>query len=114
MKYITFVTVLVVVEIVLAFVFTFISAFFYKKTNGFDKQSIFKGVLERFFLFFTLYNDFPHALTFFSAVKLATRLKHEEVNAEDANKFNNFYLVGNLLSVIFSVLYILLAKFLYI
>jgi hypothetical protein len=45
------------------------------------------------------------ALTFFSALKLATRLKHDESSGSDSNKFNDYYLVGNLLSVSVALFY---------
>ena len=91
-------------EIVLAFLFSVISQVFYKKL-GLDFKSIIKGVFERLFLVVSLYYNYPHALTFFSAVKLATRLKHTEQEAEDQNRFNDFYLFGNFISVIAAILY---------
>jgi len=35
-----------------------------------DYTSLWKGVLERFFLMISLINNYPHALTLFSALKL--------------------------------------------
>ena len=52
----------------LAFKFSVIAQLVYKKM-GFDFRSIFKGIVERIFLFISFYNGFPHALTFFSAIK---------------------------------------------
>ena len=100
--------VILICEIILAFMFSAISQIFYKKM-GFDFRSIFKGLIERLFLMFCLFNDYPHALTFFSALKLGTRLKHEE-KPEIENKYNDFYLVGNLVSVIVAIGYVLLLK----
>ena len=62
------------------------------------------------FLMFCLINDYPHALTFFSALKLGTRLKHEE-KPEVENKYNDFYLIGNLISVMVAIGYVLLLKY---
>ena len=70
-----------------------------------DFKSIFKGALERLFLTISFIHDITAALTFFSALKLATRLKHEEKN-EDHNKFNDYYLLGNLASVTVVILYV--------
>ena len=103
---------ILVSEIVLAFLFSVISQLFYKKL-GLDYKSIIKGIFERVFLVVALYFDYPHALTFFSAVKLATRLKHTEKAEDDQNKFNDFYLFGNFISVIMAIFYTeLLKKFL--
>jgi hypothetical protein len=96
-------------ECVLAFAFSAIAQVFYKKI-GLDFRSIFKGVFERIFLVLALFYDYPHALTFFSAVKIATRLKHTEATGEEENKFNDFYLFGNFLSVIVAILYVQILK----
>ncbi len=54
--------------------------------------------MERVFLMIALLNNYPHALTFFSALKLATRLRHKDPDNKE-NAFNDFYLIGNLVSV---------------
>lgn len=90
-------------EVVLAFLFSIIAQVYYKKL-GLDFKSIFKGYLERLFLVIALIHDINTALTFFSALKLATRLKHQET-AEENNKFNDYYLLGNLASVTVAIFY---------
>jgi hypothetical protein len=95
-------------ETILAFFFAIIAQVFYKKA-GIDFKSIAKGIIERVFLTIALINDLTSALTFFSALKLATRLKHEEAK-EDHNKFNDYYLIGNLASVTVAILYVYLFK----
>ncbi len=49
-------------------------------------------------------HNLPHAQTFFSALKLATSLKHRE-GGTDHNKFNDSYLMGNLASVMVAMFY---------
>jgi hypothetical protein len=93
----------IVVEALLAFLFSIIAQIFYKRA-GIDFKSIAKGIIERLFLTIALASDLTSALTFFSALKLATRLKHEETK-EDHNKFNDYYLIGNLASVSMAILY---------
>lgn len=100
--------VFVLTETILAFLFAIIAQVFYKR-NGIDFKSIAKGIIERLFLTIALINDLTSALTFFSALKLATRLKHEEAK-EDHNKFNDYYLIGNLASVTVAILYVYLYK----
>jgi hypothetical protein len=90
-------------ELTLAFLFSIIAQVYYKKL-GLDFKSILKGALERVFLTIALIHDINTALTFFSALKLATRLKHQET-ADEHNKFNDYYLLGNLASVTVSILY---------
>jgi hypothetical protein len=93
-----------IAEIILAFLFAAISQIFYKKA-GLDFKSILKGIFERIFLTMAMFFDYPQALTFFSAIKLATRIKHKEQSEVDENKFNDFYLFGNFLSVIIAIIY---------
>jgi hypothetical protein len=95
-----------VTEIVLAFAFALVAQIYYRKI-GLDFRSIFKGSLERPFLVVALFNDYPHALTFFSALKLATRLKRTDV---DENHFNDYYLIGNLVSVAVGIFYVYLLR----
>ena len=53
-----------------------------------------------------LVNGYTQTLTFFSALKLATRLKHSESEAAKENKFNDYYLIGNLASVAITIGYV--------
>lgn len=73
--------VFIVTEILVAFLFASIAQVFYKKI-GIDFRSIFKGLTERLFLSVAFINNLTSALTFFSALKLATRLKHQETAGE--------------------------------
>jgi hypothetical protein len=100
-----FIFVLIIVcEIVLAFHFSLIALFYYQKKK-IDFKSLFKGFAERMFLTLFLFNDLASALTFFSALKVATRLKHQESSEGESNRFNDYYLVGNLLSVSVALFY---------
>lgn len=94
----------IVTEVFIAVIFAVIAQLFYHKL-GFDFKAIFKGIAERVFLFAMLVNGYTQALTFFSALKLATRLKHEEPKA-DLDGFNDYYLLGNLLSVLVAISYV--------
>jgi len=109
MNHLLYFGILLIAEIILAFIFAVIAQVFYKK-QGLDFRSIFKGLIERAFLVIALINDYPHALTLFSALKLATRLKHKDVNDATENDFNDFYLIGNLVSVTVAIGYVLLFK----
>lgn len=107
-KFVTLLVIYLVSEVILAFIFSAIAQLYYKeianKGKGIDFKSVLKGIFERVFLAVSLINNLPHALTFFSALKLATRLKHDEPDKEH-NKFNDYYLVGNLASVLVAIIY---------
>lgn len=89
---------ILICELLLGFIFSAIAQVFYQK-NGINFRSLLKGVIERGFLFVALANDYPHALTLFGALKVATRLKHTSASPAEENAFNNFYLIGNFVSV---------------
>lgn len=95
---------IIVCEFILAFLFSLIAQQYYKKSE-IDMKSISKGFIERLFLTIFMFNGIPHALTFFSALKLATRLKHDDKTGE-IEKFNSYYLIGNMVSVTVSLLYV--------
>ena len=99
-----YILVLIGSECALALLFAAIAQIFYKEL-GIDFPSILKGIIERAFLSISLINDYPHALTLFSALKLGTRLKRPDLPGDNNNKYNDFYLIGNLISVSFSILY---------
>lgn len=109
MIFLYFCIIFLVVEIILAFIFSAVTQVFYKKM-GLNFRSIIKGVLERCFLFVALMNDYPHALTLFGALKVATRLKHEDKDAESASSFNDFYLIGNFISAMVAIGYVYLFR----
>ncbi len=66
-----------------------------------DANDLLKGMIERFVLAFALANNLPQILIFFGAMKLGTRLKNDVVTEH----FNNYFLVGNLLSVFLAIIY---------
>jgi hypothetical protein len=92
---------------VIAAIFAGIGQIFYNRL-GFDWKTITKGVVERLFIAFALIHDYPTALTFFGALKLATRLKRSD--NEDSQPFNDYYLVGNLVSVALAIAYVVVWK----
>jgi hypothetical protein len=76
-----------------------------------DYKSLVKGAVERAFLTISLIHNYPHAMTLFGTLKLATRLKRD--NEQDKSKealFNDYYLIGNLISIIMAIFYVYLYK----
>jgi len=61
--------------------------------------SIVKGILERFTIYFCLVIGLPQVLIVFGAIKIGTRLeKTKEVT-------NDYFLVGNFISILTSAIY---------
>ncbi len=56
-----------------------------------------KGLLERFVLLLGLILNFPQVLIVFGALKIANRLQPESSD----DKAKNYFLIGNLLSLLF-------------
>lgn len=63
--------------------------------------SVFKGVLERLVMFVGLWIGFAHILTLFGALKIGTRLDSDKSQRVS----NDYFLVGNLLSVFLVLIY---------
>ena len=80
-----------------------------KDTPPWDGMSILKGILERMVLFTALLNDYPQMLIALGAMKLGTRLHHEE-DAEKSEISNTYFLVGNLLSFFIAIVGAVVAK----
>lgn len=97
-------------EIVLAFLFAVIAQLFYRRM-GLDFRSIVKGFVERMFLLVCLANALPHALAMFGALKVATRLTRRDVEPSEQAAFNDFFLIGNLVSTVAAVGYALLLQY---
>lgn len=76
----------------------------YKNNNGRQVSiSITKGLLERFFLSFCLAINLPIIIAFFGAIKIGTRLDNENKSKVS----NDLFLVGNIISVLFAIIYFL-------
>lgn len=92
----------VVVGEVLIHVLLYVISRFIGKTNKdkISRTSVLKGVLERFFVVVTLWFGLTHALTLLGALKIATRIKDTEDKVS-----NDFFLIGNLVSVLAAIGY---------
>ncbi len=101
--------IIIAVEVGLTIIYTFISPKS-SKNQFIDYRSILKGLVERAFITYSLISGFPHALTLFGALKLGTRLKHpDEEKTEEGRKqeslFNDYYILGNFISVSIGIFY---------
>jgi len=92
-------------EILIYLVFHLISRWI-DKTNRdkITKASVLKGLIERAFVLITLWFNLTSALTLLGALKIATRIKDEDKIS------NDFFLLGNLISVLFGVLYFVILR----
>lgn len=70
-----------------------------KELNKINFSSVFKGFIERSFVTFALIQEFPQIFTVFAALKIATRIK------DDERVSNDFYLIGNIISITLAIIY---------
>ena len=104
-----FIGLVIFTELLLGIFYYFITPKSIRKAELIDYKSLLKGFVERVFLVVSLINGYPHSLTLFGALKLATRLKRED--SEDKEKesvYNDFYLIGNFISVMMAIWYVFL------
>jgi uncharacterized membrane protein len=100
------VAMLILGELLIHVLFFSLSKFFGKdKKDKINGISIFKGVLERTFILVSFYFNMTSALTLLGALKIATRIKDTEDKIS-----NDFFLVGNLISVLFGIGYYIILK----
>lgn len=109
MEFFKFLLMLVCIEYLLAVFYYYLTLITIKEEGAIDYKSIMKGIVERIFLMISLINNYPHALTLFGTLKLATRLKRDnEKNKAEEAMYNDFYLFGNLISIIIAITYVFL------
>lgn len=112
-----FVKIIIIVgmEFVFDVLFTGMNPLEGKSFRNPDYRSLLKGILERAFLTFGFISGFPQVLIIFGALKLGTRLKRfEDASTVEARKkesrYNDYYLIGNLLSVALSIVYFIILR----
>ena len=101
----------IVGELIAIILFRLIDRYFRKRGNSSapyrtDYLAIFKGLLERGFIYLCLLHNLPHALTVFGALKIGTRLDDDKKQQVS----NDYFFIGNIISVLISILYYLLAS----
>ena len=107
MKYLTAIIIFVIGELVSLLIFAILKrAMKLSKTSPARKASVVKGILERAVLYIGLLFGFPQILIAFGALKIGTRL-HEDKQSKISN---NYFLVGNLLSILLAMLYAIIAQ----
>lgn len=93
-------------EIIIHILFSLISRVIGKQNR--DKislSSVLKGIVERTYVVTVLFIEVASALTLLGALKIATRIKDDESKVS-----NDFFLIGNLISVLFGVVYYVFLK----
>lgn len=101
MTWLKILVVIAVGEVAIHILFFTLSKIFGKdKKDKINGISIFKGVLERIFIVASFHFNMTSALTLLGALKIATRIKDTEDKVS-----NDFFLVGNLVSVLFGIGY---------
>ncbi|WP_103664748.1 hypothetical protein [Gracilimonas amylolytica] len=68
------------------------------------RREVFKGVLERLFLVTGLLTGFPHVIIAFGALKIGTRFqKNNKVS-------NDYFLIGNFISLLAAILFVVITR----
>ncbi|MEQ9424898.1 MAG: hypothetical protein RJQ09_10795 [Cyclobacteriaceae bacterium] len=102
-KLVLFLSILLIGEVLNVVVFKVIKGYYNPEDKRVDFHSLVKGNLERLFIFLSLTQGLPQALIVFGALKIGTRLK-----SSDNQISNDYFLVGNLVSLTTSTLYYML------
>lgn len=74
------------------------------QTKKMDRISVVKGILERLVIYVGILSGYPHILTLFGALKIGTRIKNEHPIS------NDYYLIGNLMSVLLVLIYLIVVQ----
>jgi len=81
-----------------------------RKAERARRIEVFKGILERFVVSVGLVMNYQGVLTLYAALKLGNRLRHEEskdeMSDDESNRVTNYFLIGNLLSILLCLIYI--------
>lgn len=100
---------LLLTEGIASIVFKYVRKYYAKTFSHHSiKKSIFHGILERSVLFIGLLYGFQSIIIMFGTIKIATRIKDD--NKERVS--NDYFIVGNLLSVLFVFISLFLFKLL--
>ena len=94
--------VFVIAELIALVIYYFVRKYFEKDEIGMPKHdnlllSIFKGVLERLVIYVALISGISTVLVMFGALKIATRFDNKSKIS------NDYFLVGNFISVLIGV-----------
>jgi hypothetical protein len=104
----------VVGELFASFLFYFLNKKFMKsdtkddeliKKIKIDYISLIKGILERGVMFLGLLLSYPQILILFGALKIGTRFKSDEKIS------NDYFFIGNIVSVLFVLIYFAVFEF---
>lgn len=94
----------VIMEIIINGVFQIVSAKLKSDENR--RISIFKGILERLFLVVGLILGYPHVIIAFGALKIGTRFQ------KNSKISNDYFLIGNFISLLTAIMFSQLAIYL--
>ncbi len=104
-KIVWFIVAFAIGEMIALAIFYFIRRKF-EPGNKHTVLSITKGMLERGVMLLGLVLSVPTIIIFFSALKLGTRLKEQQ----DSKVSNDYFLIGNLISVAIALIEFIIYK----
>jgi hypothetical protein len=109
--YLLFLLVIFVGEIIFHLVFYIVRRVFGLVSTGNTAREVFKGVLERLMISIGLAHGIITIIIAFGALKVATKLSLSASDQEpdQVQTHNDYFLVGNVMSLIFAMAYALIA-----
>ncbi|MFW6134699.1 MAG: hypothetical protein ACOC5R_03910 [Elusimicrobiota bacterium] len=100
-----FIVIFISGEIIAFFIFKFMNNKLKKEEGLKFDRSVFKGILERLFLFLSLVYYIPQSFIAFGALKIGTRFRKGEDKIS-----NDYFFIGNITSLLLSLLYFIIWK----
>ena len=96
-----FTLILLIGEIISFFIFKFINKILQNNWDLKFSRDVFKGILERLFIFLALVKGIPQSIIAFGAIKIATRFVEENENKIS----NDYFFIGNITSLLITIFY---------
>lgn len=109
--YLYFIVIIVIGELVFHALFALVVTVFGLAYSGVKAREVFKGVLERLMLSIGLAHGIPTVVIVFGALKVATKLSltSADTKPEHVASHNDYFIIGNVLSILFGIIYALIA-----
>jgi hypothetical protein len=107
--YFLFFAMICVGEVIFHLVFALVSRSFGLIHPGIKAREVFKGIIERIMLSVGIAHGIPTVIIAFGALKVATKLSLSDNDQDRVRSHNDYFLIGNVLSILFAIIYALVA-----
>lgn len=109
--YLGFALIIGVGEVIFHFIFAFVSWLFGLVHPGIKIREVFKGIVERTMVSIGLAHGILTVVIAFGALKVATKLSLSATTESEQkiSNHNDYFLIGNSMSLLFAIIYALIA-----